>query len=158
MKTAFASGFVASRARCIAPIRIAAVPLTQSGWVQFPAAPATTLQAESIRLLVQVPTDGRASRDRTTSWNSARSHSRRVPAENGGIHGHVVYASTRPFDDPTLLLQLSWEPLVPHVKINLYQEGFAPDGVTKTLTLVDTTETTSLDDWVQGFRSDGSRT
>ncbi len=35
--------------------------------------------------------------------------------ENGGIHGHVVYASTRPFDDPQLLLQLSWEPLVPHV-------------------------------------------
>ena len=78
-----------------------------------------------------------------------------APAENGGIHGHVVYASTRPFDDPTLLLQLSWEPLVPHVKINLYKEGFASDGVTKTLTLVDTTETTSFDDWVQGFRSDG---
>jgi hypothetical protein len=78
-----------------------------------------------------------------------------APAENGGIHGHVVYASTRPFDDPTLLLQLSWEPLVPHVKINLYKEGFAADGITKTLSLVDTTETTSFDDWVQGFRTDG---
>jgi hypothetical protein len=75
--------------------------------------------------------------------------------ENGGIHGHVVYASTRPFDDPKLLLQLSWEPLIPHVKINLYKEGFAADGVTPTLTLVDHTETTSFDDWVQGFRSDG---
>lgn len=32
--------------------------------------------------------------------------------ENGGIQGHVVYASTRPFDDPQLLLQNSWEPLV----------------------------------------------
>ena len=29
------------------------------------------------------------------------------PGETGGIHGHVVYASTRPFDDPTLLLQNS---------------------------------------------------
>jgi len=44
-------------------------------------------------------------------------------AENGGIDGHVVYASTRPFDDVSLLVQLAWEPLVPHVTINLYQEG-----------------------------------
>ena len=71
--------------------------------------------------------------------------------ENGGIHGHVVYASTRPFDDPALLLQLTWEPQIPHVKINLYQEGFAPDGVTPTLKLVDATETSSWDDWAQGF-------
>ncbi len=78
-----------------------------------------------------------------------------APGENGGIHGHVVYASTRPFDDPQLLLQLSWEPLVPNVTINLYQEGTAADGVTPTLTLVDTTKTSSWDDWAQGFRSDG---
>jgi len=77
------------------------------------------------------------------------------PGENGGIRGHVVYTSTRPFDDPALLLQLTWEPQVPHVKINLYKEGFAADGVTPTLTLVDTTETSSWDDWAQGFRSDG---
>ena len=77
-----------------------------------------------------------------------------APGENGGIHGHVVYASTRPFDDPTLLLQTSWEPLVPHVRINLYKEGVADDGVTPTLTLVDHTETSSFDDWAQGVRSD----
>jgi hypothetical protein len=75
--------------------------------------------------------------------------------ENGGIQGHVVYASTRPFDDPQLLLQNSWEPLVPHVTINLYQEGTAADGITQTLKLVDTTTTTSWDDWMQGFRSNG---
>ena len=74
--------------------------------------------------------------------------------ENGGIRGHVVYASTRPFDDPELLLQLSWEPMIPHVTINLYKEGTAPDG-TQSLTLVDTTQTSSFDDWAQGFRSDG---
>jgi Bacterial Ig domain len=74
--------------------------------------------------------------------------------ENGGIHGHVVYASTRPFDDPQLLLQLSWEPLVPHVQVNLYREDIAADGVTPTLTLVDFTQTSSFDDWAQGFRSD----
>ena len=75
--------------------------------------------------------------------------------ENGGIRGHVVYASTRPFDDPALLLQLSWEPLVPNVTINLYQEGTAPDGSTS-LKLVDTTQTSSWDDWAQGFRTDAN--
>jgi Bacterial Ig domain len=78
-----------------------------------------------------------------------------VEGETGGIHGHVVYASTRPFDDPQLLLQLSWEPLVPHVRVNLYQEGVAADGVTPTLTLIDHTDTSSFDDWAQGFRADG---
>lgn len=76
--------------------------------------------------------------------------------ETGPIHGHVVYASTRPFDNPQLLLQTKWEPLVAHVKINLYKEGVAADGVTPTLTLVDHTETSSWDDWVQGFRPDGT--
>jgi hypothetical protein len=78
-----------------------------------------------------------------------------VPGENGGIHGHVVYASTRPFDDPQMLVQTQWTPLVPNVTMNLYKEGFATDGVTPTLTLVDTTQTSSWDDWAQGFRSDG---
>jgi hypothetical protein len=78
-----------------------------------------------------------------------------VAGENGGIKGHVVYASTRPFDDPQMLVQTQWEPLVAHVTINLYQEGFASDGVTPTLTLVDTTQTSSFDDYAQGFRADG---
>jgi hypothetical protein len=78
-----------------------------------------------------------------------------VPGENGGIKGHVIYASTRPFDDPQMLVQTQWEPLVPHVTINLYKEGFAADGITPILTLVDTTQTSSWDDWAQGFRSDG---
>ena len=66
-----------------------------------------------------------------------------------------MYASTRPFDDPMLLVQTQWEPLVPNVTINLYQEGFASDNITPTLTLVDTTQTTSFDDYAQGFRPDG---
>jgi hypothetical protein len=77
-----------------------------------------------------------------------------VAGENGGIKGHVIYASTRPFDDPMMLVQTQWEPLVPHVTINLYQEGFAADGVTPTLNLVDTTQTSSFDDWAQGFHLD----
>ena len=78
-----------------------------------------------------------------------------VPGENGGIKGHVIYASTRPFDDPMMLVQTQWEPLVPNVTINLYQEGFASDGLTPTLKLVDTTKTSSFDDYAQGFRADG---
>ena len=78
-----------------------------------------------------------------------------IAGENGGIKGHVVYASTRPFDDPQLLVQTQWEPLVPHVTINLYKEAFASDGVTPTLTLVDHTQTSSFDDYAQGFRADG---
>ena len=74
--------------------------------------------------------------------------------ENGGIRGEVIYASTRPFDDPALLIHTSWTPNVPGVTINLYQEGTAPDG-TKSLKLVDTTKTSSWDDWAQGFRGDG---
>jgi hypothetical protein len=76
--------------------------------------------------------------------------------ENGGIKGHVVYASTRPFDDPQNLVQTQWEPLVPHVTINLYQEGVAADNVTPTLTLVDTTATSSFDDYAQGFHLDAN--
>jgi len=74
--------------------------------------------------------------------------------ETGGIHGEVIYASTRPFDDPELLIHTSWTPDVPGVTINLYQERIAPDGVTQTLTLVDTTKTSSWDDWAQGFHPD----
>ncbi len=72
-------------------------------------------------------------------------------AENGGIRGVVSYASTRPFDDAAQMIQQAWEPNVPRVTLNLYQEGFAADGVTPTLTMVDTTQTASWDDWAQGF-------
>jgi hypothetical protein len=75
-----------------------------------------------------------------------------IPGENGGIVGHVINSTTRPFDDPRMLFQNLWEPLVPNVTINLYQEGTAPDGSTS-LTLVDTTQTSSWDSWAQGFRA-----
>lgn len=70
--------------------------------------------------------------------------------ENGGIVGHVVYASTRPFDDPQQLFQNTWAPLVPRVTVNLYREDTAADG-TQSLTLVDSTQTTSWDDWANGI-------
>ena len=75
-----------------------------------------------------------------------------APGETGGVRGHVVYSSTRPFDDPNQLFQNLWEPLVPGVTINLYAESTGPDG-TQTLTLVDTTTTSSWDNWAQGFNA-----
>ncbi|NML44464.1 hypothetical protein HHL11_11930 [Ramlibacter sp. G-1-2-2] len=75
-----------------------------------------------------------------------------APAENGGIQGQVIYASTRPFDDPSLLLQLSWEPGIPHATINLYRKDVDAQG-NETLKLVDTTKSASWDDWAQGFRT-----
>jgi hypothetical protein len=72
--------------------------------------------------------------------------------ENGGIHGEVIYASTRPFDDPALLIHTSWTPDVPNVVINLYKENTAPDG-SVSLSLFDTTKTSSFDSWAQGFHT-----
>jgi len=69
-----------------------------------------------------------------------------APGENGGIRGHVVYASTRPFDDPALLLQLSWN-LWFRMSRSTFTGGCAADGVTPILTKVDTTTTSSWDDW-----------
>jgi len=77
--------------------------------------------------------------------------------ENGGIRGQVIYYSTRPFDDPSLDLQLSWTPGVPDVTLHLYREDTAPDGTTG-LTLVDTTQSASWDKWAQGFRVPGTAT
>jgi hypothetical protein len=87
----------------------------------------------------------------TTTVPGATSATTTYVGENGGIHGQVAYASTRPFDDASQMIQQPWEPNVPHVILNLYQEGFAADGVTPTLTLVDTTQSSSWDDWAQGF-------
>jgi len=87
----------------------------------------------------------------TTKAAGATASTTTQVAENGGIHGQVAYASTRPFDDASQMIQQPWEPNVPHVTLNLYQEGFASDGVTPTLTLVDTTQSSSWDDWAQGF-------
>jgi len=38
------------------------------------------------------------------------------------ITGHVIYASTPPFDDPAMSLQLQWEHGVPRVKLNLPED------------------------------------
>ncbi|BDG10827.1 Ig-like domain-containing protein [Anaeromyxobacter paludicola] len=67
--------------------------------------------------------------------------------ENGGIQGTVVYSSTRPFDDMRFNVQTIWEPLVPRVTVNLYAKQTLADG-SETLALVDTTRTTSWDDYV----------
>jgi hypothetical protein len=83
----------------------------------------------------------------------------RVPyaqGENGGIQGIVVYASTRPVDDQRFNVQTLWEPLVPRVTVNLYRKQKLADG-SDTLTLVDTTKTSSWDDFVSAVDANGKQ-
>ncbi|KAF3996030.1 hypothetical protein [Glaciimonas immobilis] len=75
--------------------------------------------------------------------------------ENGGIQGMVVYASTRGFDDPGLEVQFKWEPGVPRVIVNLYKKLLNADGTTA-LRLVNSTKTTSWDDYANGTKADGT--
>jgi hypothetical protein len=119
---------------------------SQGNWIEFgvapyaacdPASPATT-SCVSVPNAVNNPAGG------TTAGTT-------LVGENGGIHGHTSYASTRPFDDASQMIEQPWQPNVPGVTVNLYQEGFAADGVTPTLTMVDTTVSTSWDAWAQGF-------
>ncbi|HWX93931.1 MAG TPA: hypothetical protein VNY29_14985 [Terriglobales bacterium] len=116
--------------------------LTSHGnWIEFGVAPyaACPPACATVPNLVNNATAGG-----TTS-------STRQVGENGGIHGHTSYAATRPFDDASQMIEQPWQPNVPGVTLNLYQEGFAADGITPTLTLVDTTISTSWDAWAQGF-------
>jgi hypothetical protein len=108
-----------------------------SNWIDFGKAPYAACPPACVNVTVTPP--------------GATSATTTQAAENGGIHGFVGYASTRPFDDASQMIQQPWEPNVPGVTINLYQEGFAADGVTSTLTLVDTTVSSSWDAWAQGF-------
>ncbi|HEX8837266.1 MAG TPA: hypothetical protein VF748_10050 [Candidatus Acidoferrum sp.] len=118
---------------------------SQGNWIEFGKAPFA-----SCNPALPVSTTNFCATVTTTAPGST------IPAttlvgENGGIHGIVDYAATRPFDEASQMIQQPWEPYVPRVVINLYQEGVAADGVTPTLTMVDTTKTSSWDDWAQGF-------
>jgi hypothetical protein len=77
-------------------------------------------------------------------------------SENGGIQGTVVYSTTRPFDDQRYNVQTLWEPLLPRVTVNLYRREKLADG-TVTLKLVDTTLTSSFDDWVNQVDASGKQ-
>src|SRR5579864_7653498 len=111
---------------------------SQGNWIEFGKAPFASCPPACV-------VTGTGTNATTTTWG-----------ENGGIHGLVKYAATRPFDDASQMIEQPWAPNVPRVTINLYQEGFAADGVTPTLKLVDTTKSTSWDDWAQGFYPNSS--
>jgi len=116
--------------------------LTSHGnWIEFGVAP----YAECPPACATVPI---AVNNSTAGGTTAAT---KQVGENGGIHGHTTYAATRPFDDASQMIEQPWSPNVPGVTLNLYQEGFAADGVTPTLTMVDTTVSTSWDAWAQGF-------
>ena len=120
-----------------------------SNWIEFGKAPFAAcnpaLPVSATNFCVSVPS---AVSNPTTGGTTPTTQ---MVGENGGIYGQVQYASTRPFDDASQMIQQPWEPYIPNVTVNLYQEGFATDGVTPTLTLVDTTVSSSWDAWAQGF-------
>ena len=122
---------------------------SQGNWIEFGKAPFAScnpaLPASATNFCVTVPNP---LYNPTAGGTTAST----IPVgENGGIHGLVKYAATRPFDDASQMVEQPWSPAVARVTINLYQEGFAADGVTATLKLVDTTQSSSWDDWAQGF-------
>jgi hypothetical protein len=127
--------------------------MTSAGnWIEFGVAPYAAcnpaLPASATNFCVSVPIS--VNNPNATTGGGTTASTMKV-GENGGIHGHTAYASTRPFDDASQMIEQPWAPLVPRVTVNLYQEGFAADGATPTLTLVDTTQSSSWDDWAQGF-------
>jgi hypothetical protein len=121
---------------------------SQGNWIEFGKAPfancSPDLPVSATNFCVSVPNQLYNPAGGTTAST--------IPVgENGGIHGMVKYAATRPFDDASQMIEQPWAPNVARVTINLYQEGFAADGATPTLKLVDTTQSASWDDWAQGF-------
>lgn len=67
------------------------------------------------------------------------------PGENGGISGVVVYAITRAENDPRYAAAEEWEPGIPRVQVNLY-EDFDADGVPDSAEPVRVTYSDSWDD------------
>jgi hypothetical protein len=118
---------------------------SQGNWIEFGVAPFAecnpALPASATNFCATV----------TYTPPGATTAATKEVGENGGIHGHVTFAATRPFDDASQMIEQPWSPNVPGVTLNLYQEGFAADGVTPTLTMVDTTVSSSWDAWAQGF-------
>ncbi len=66
------------------------------------------------------------------------------PGENGGITGIVFYATTRAENDPRYAVGELWEPGIPRVQVNLYQD-FNNDGIPDG-PAIDTAFTDSWDD------------
>jgi hypothetical protein len=119
---------------------------SQGNWIEFGVAP----YAACNPALPPTATGNFCAAVKTTAPGATTATTTYV-GENGGIHGHTTYAATRPFDDASQMIEQPWAPNVARVRVNLYQEGFAADGVTPTLTMVDTTTSSSWDDWAQGF-------
>ncbi|MGB8693382.1 MAG: hypothetical protein WCD08_07740, partial [Steroidobacteraceae bacterium] len=128
---------------------------TDPGYVNLgpPCAAANTTSRVEIPGAYSYGLQGFISQRNTINWA-------RMPyaaGENGGIQGTVVYSTTRPFDDQRYNVQTLWEPLVPRVTVNLYRKQKLADG-TETLTLVDHTQTSSFDDFVNAVDANGKQT
>jgi len=76
------------------------------------------------------------------------------PGDNGGITGVVYYATTRAEDDPGLAAAEPWEPGVPRVQVNLYQDSDA-DGVIDDINEVVGIQLADVDNYPFGWADGG---
>lgn len=80
------------------------------------------------------------------------------PNENGGISGIVYYAITRAEDDPALAAAEPWEPGIPRVQVNLYEQdaNALDDGVIADLNGNGTIEMADVDNYPLGWADGGA--
>ncbi len=71
------------------------------------------------------------------------------PGENGGISGMVQYATVRAEEDPRYAAAENWEPGIPRVQVNLYQD-FNKDNVIDDLDGSGTVTLADVDNWPFG--------
>ena len=86
--------------------------------------------------------------------------------ENGGISGVIFYATTRAEDDPALAAAEPWEPGIPRVQVNLYEDNLnnvtlapGPDGQIDDINLPVGIQLADVDNypfgWQEGTASKG---
>jgi len=79
-----------------------------------------------------------------------------VSGENGGITGIVFYATTRAENDPQFGAGDPWEPGVPRVQVNLYQDS-DKNGVIDDLDFDGTVTPTDVDNYPFGWSKGGAK-
>jgi large repetitive protein len=76
--------------------------------------------------------------------------------ENGGVSGIVRYATTRGENDPRFAAPEDWEPGIPHVQVNLYQDQNR-DGAIDDVNGSGQVELADVDNFPFGWADGGSR-
>ncbi|OCC14280.1 hypothetical protein DBT_2352 [Dissulfuribacter thermophilus] len=79
-----------------------------------------------------------------------------APGENGGISGMVIYAVTRAENDPRYAIAEPWEPGIPRVQVNLY-EDLDGDGVIDDINKDGKVTLADVDNYPFGWANGGAK-